>query len=177
MGKADLHLHTCYSDGQPTVRELLDHVCRRTNLDVIAITDHDTLQGALEARTIADEYPFDIIVGEEVTSRDGHVVGLFLEERVWPGMTVEDTVRAIHMQGGLAFAPHPFFSNGFFSNKGHSMLGLGIQLIDACMDGIEVINSTPALKWANERAQRFADEVGCLAQLGCSDAHVKQAIG
>ena len=177
MGKADLHMHTCHSDGQPTVRELLDYVRDDTNLDVIAITDHDTIAGALEALSMAGEYPFDIIVGEEVTSIDGHVVGLFLEEPIPPGMTVEETVREIHLQGGLAFAPHPFFRNGFFSNKGNSMLGLGIRLVDACMDGIEVLNSTPALKWANEKAQRFADQVGCLAQLACSDAHIARAIG
>ncbi|HEX6510703.1 MAG TPA: PHP domain-containing protein, partial [Chloroflexota bacterium] len=161
MGKADLHMHTCYSDGQPTVRELLDHVRDCTDLDVIAITDHDTVAGAQEALTMADEYPFDVIVGEEVTSVDGHVVGLFLEETVAPRQSVEATVRDIHLQGGLAFAPHPFFRNGFFSNKGNSMLGLGVRLIDACMDGIEVINSTPSLKWANDRARRFAEEVGC----------------
>jgi predicted metal-dependent phosphoesterase TrpH len=177
MGRADLHMHTCHSDGQPTVRELLDHVRDNTNLDVIAITDHDTIKGAQEAASMAGDYPFDIIVGEEVTSIDGHVVGLFVEDRIPPGMSVEDTVAEIHAQGGIAFAPHPFFRNGFFSNKGNSMLGLGVRLVDACMDGIEVINSTPALRWANDRAQRFADEVGCLAQLANSDAHIRQAIG
>ena len=177
MGKADLHLHTSWSDGQPSVRELLNHVRDFTDLDVIAITDHDTIGGAVEARRMAGEYPFEIIVGEEVTSIDGHVVGLFLEETVRPGMSVEATVRDIHLQGGLAFAPHPFFKNGFFSNKGNCMIGLGERLIDACMDGIEVINSTPALKWANERARRFAEEVGCLAQLANSDAHIPLAAG
>jgi predicted metal-dependent phosphoesterase TrpH len=155
----------------------MEHVRKYTDLDVIAITDHDTIDGAEEARRMADDYPFEVVVGEEVTSIDGHVVGLFLEDRIPPGMSVEDTVRAIHFQGGLAFAPHPFFKNGFFSNKGNCMVGLGERLIDACMDGIEVINSTPALRWANERAQHFADEVGCLAQLACSDAHIRQAIG
>lgn len=177
MGKADLHMHTCHSDGQPTVRELMEHVREKTDLDVIAVTDHDTIAGALEARQMADDFPFEVIVGEEVTSMDGHVVGLFLEERIPPGMSVEATVREIHLQGGLAFAPHPFFKNGFFSNKGNCMMGLGERLIDACMDGIEVINSTPALRWANDRAQRFADEVGCLSQMANSDAHIKQAIG
>jgi predicted metal-dependent phosphoesterase TrpH len=170
-------MHTCHSDGQPTVRELLDHVRDNTNLDVIAITDHDTLDGARRAAAMAGDYPFDVIVGEEVTSIDGHVVGLFLHDWVPPGMTVEATVAEIHAQGGLAFAPHPFFRNGFFSNKGNSMLGLGIRLVDACMDGIEVLNSTPALRWANERAQRFADDVGCLAQVANSDAHIAKAVG
>jgi predicted metal-dependent phosphoesterase TrpH len=177
MGKADLHLHTCHSDGQPTVRELMDHIRDNTDLDVIAITDHDTIAGAVEARRMAADYPFEVIVAEEVTSIDGHIVGLFLEERVPPGMSVEATVREIHLQGGLAFAPHPFFRNGFFTNKGHSMLGLGERLVDACMDGIEVINSTPALRWANDRARTFANNIGCLSQLANSDAHIRQAAG
>ncbi|MBV8085423.1 MAG: CehA/McbA family metallohydrolase [Chloroflexi bacterium] len=177
MGKADLHMHTVHSDGQPTVRELLDHVRDHTDLDVIAITDHDTIAGALEASHVAEDYPFRFIVGEEVTSVDGHVVGLFLEERVPPGMTVEQTVDAIHQQGGLAFAPHPFYRNGFFSNKGYTMMGLGERLIDARMDGIEVLNSTPTLKWANERALEFADKAGCMARLANSDAHITAAIG
>src|SRR5579883_3263871 len=111
MGKADLHMHTRHSDGQPTVPELMDHVRDCTDLDVIAFTDHDTIEGALEADSMAGDYPFEVIVGEEITSIDGHVVGLFLEEPVAPGQSIEATVREIHLQGGLAFAPHPFFRN------------------------------------------------------------------
>ncbi len=176
-GRADLHLHTTHSDGQPTVRELMDHIRDNTELDLIAITDHDTINGALEAAVMAGDYPFEVVIGEEVTSLDGHVVGLFLQERVSPGQTVEETVERIHEQGGLAFAPHPFFKNGFFSNKGYTMVGLGERLKDAGMDGIEVINSTPALRWANERAQQFAEKVGCLARMANSDAHIRQAAG
>src|SRR5690348_4068904 len=109
-GTADLHVHTRHSDGEPSVRELLEHVAGRTTLNVIAIADHDTIAGALEARHIAREsgHPFEVVVGEEVSTRDGHLVGLFLYERVRPGMSAADTVAAIKEQGGLAFAPHPF---------------------------------------------------------------------
>ncbi len=177
LGKADLHMHTTHSDGQPTVRELLDHVRDNTTLDVIAITDHDTIGGALEARAMAGDYPFSIIVGEEVSSQDGHVVGLFLEDRIPPGYSVEETVRAIHSQGGIAFAPHPFFKNGFFSNKGYTMVGLGDRLMDSTMDGIEISNSTPALQRANDRAAAYSRKAGILANMGNSDAHIRQAIG
>lgn len=177
MGKADLHLHTSRSYGKPSIRALLDHVREQTDLDVIAITDHDTVGSAVEARRMAGEYPFDIVVGEEVTSIDGHVVGLFLQETVRPGLSIEATVREIHLQGGLAFVPHPFFKHGFFSNRAESLGVLGERLIDACIDGIEVVNAMPALSWANARALRFADAVGCLAQLANSDAHVPLAAG
>src|SRR5262245_8456194 len=79
-GRADLHMHTCHSDGAPTVDALLEHVAHNTRLDVIAITDHNTISGALEACELQKKrsYPYEIIVGEEVSTRQGHMVGLFL---------------------------------------------------------------------------------------------------
>src|SRR5689334_11522074 len=97
MGRADLHMHTRHSDGAPTVRGLLDHVHANTSLNVIAITDHDTISGALEACELKARfaYPFEIIVGEEVSTRQGHLVGLFLSECIPPGMSAADSVAAI----------------------------------------------------------------------------------
>ncbi len=113
VGKADLHLHTTYSDGAITVRALLDRVATRGELAVVAITDHDTIAGAEAAQQLAqrERYPVEVIVGEEVTTRQGHIVGLFLREAIPPGQSAVDTVAAIHRQGGLAFAPHPFFND------------------------------------------------------------------
>jgi len=177
MGKADLHMHTCHSDGRATVRELLDAVRNRTDLDVIAITDHDTLSGADEAREMASDYPFEIVAGEEISTLNGHLIGLFLEEPVQPKMTIEETVREVHVQGGLAYIPHPFFWNGYFSRHYTSIYELGVRLIDACVDGIEVVTQTPALRWANNQARRFADDIGCLAQLAGSGTHDCHGIG
>src|ERR1700687_1413566 len=109
-GRADLHMHTTVSDGWPTPQDLVDHAARRAKLDVIAVTDHDTIEGALRARDhAAKRARFHVIVGEEVSSRDGHIVALFLERRVRPGMSAAATVDAIHDQGGLAVAVHPFW--------------------------------------------------------------------
>src|SRR5204862_6235492 len=86
-GRADLHLHTCFSDGWPTPTDVLEHARQSTRLDVIAITDHDTIQGALRAADLAAglrDAP-EVIVGEEVSSREGPIVGLFLTTRVRPG--------------------------------------------------------------------------------------------
>src|SRR3979409_983730 len=109
-GRADLHMHTTCSDGWPTPHELVDHAARRARLSVIAVTDHAPIEGALRAREYAAKRTrFQVIVGEEVSSRDGHIVALFLERRVRPGMSAAATVHAIHDQGGLAIAAHPFW--------------------------------------------------------------------
>src|SRR5919109_1093988 len=107
-GRADTHIHTCYSDGRGTVEEVLEWASRKAALDVIAVTDHNTVAGALEAALLAPDYGLEVIVGEEVTSREGHILGLFLKERVPPGLSGLETVAAIHDQGGLAVAAHPF---------------------------------------------------------------------
>jgi len=179
MGRADLHMHTRHSDGAPPVRALLDHVKLNTFLDVIAITDHDTISGALEACELKARfgYPFEIIVGEEVSTRQGHLVGLFLRECIPPGMGAADTVAAIHERGGLAFAPHPFFLAEQIEGKPITMEGLGRYVDELDLDGIETINSTPTLGPANRRAARHNDLVLHLPALGNSDAHILAAIG
>src|SRR5579864_5949071 len=85
-GRADLHMHTTASDGWPAPRELVDYA-RATGLDVIAVTDHDTIEGALRACDHASgRSRLQVIIGEEVSSRDGHIVALFIEKRIRPGM-------------------------------------------------------------------------------------------
>src|SRR6266571_1280847 len=112
-GRADLHMHTNFSDGWPSPSELVDHVVRRTDLDVIAVTDHDTIEGALRARDrAARRRGPQVIVGEEVSSRDGHILALFLEARIKPSMPAAVTVNAIHEQDGIAIAAHPFWRTG-----------------------------------------------------------------
>lgn len=177
MGKADLHLHTTYSDGQSTVRALLDAVATRTDLDVIAITDHDTIAGARVARRLArDEgYPFEVVIGEEVTTREGHLVGLFLRRAVPPGLSAAAAIDAIHAQGGLVFAPHPFFRDRPWRAR-RAMDGIGALLNRLPVDAIEIDNGTPLLEWANWRARRF-NHWRRLPALGSSDAHIVQAIG
>ena len=177
MGMADLHLHTSHSDGQPSVAALLDTIAARGELTVIAITDHDTIAGAAVARRLARErgYPFEVIVGEEVTTSDGHIVGLFLERPVPPGLSAAATVAAIHAQGGLAFAPHPFFQDRPRRDR-RAMVGIGRLLRELPVDAVEVVNGTPFLGLANRRARRFAARHR-LTALGSSDAHIACAAG
>ncbi|HVA91385.1 MAG TPA: PHP-associated domain-containing protein [Chloroflexota bacterium] len=176
-GRADLHMHTRHSDGRPTVRAVLDHAARQTKLQVLAITDHDTIEGALEARSLQAQYPFDIVAGEEVTSRDGHILALFITRLVSPGMSAAETVNAIHEQDGLAIAAHPFIAAGTFGKQSLSTQGVGDLIGNVPFDGVEIDNSTPLLRLANFRARRYNRAHGRLAELGNSDAHIVEAIG
>ncbi len=173
---ADLHMHTSYSDGRPTVRAMLDHVARRTHLQVIAITDHDTIEGALEAQALRHNYPFDVIVGEEVSSREGHILALFIKDRIPPRLSGLETIAAIHEQGGLAIAAHPFISAWSFGEQ-VEMQGVGKALARLPFDGVEIDNSTPFMGLANWRARRFNRQYCRLPEIGNSDAHIVEAIG
>ncbi len=174
--RADLHVHTNRSDGWPDPREVVDSVAARGHLDLIAITDHDTIEGALEAAEYAtgiDGAPI-VIVGEEVSSRHGHILGLFLTRRVRPGMSATATVNAIHDQGGIAVAAHPFWRTERQSRA--RVHGVGWQAAELDFDAIEVENATPGLYIFNQMAHRLHEAVG-KAALGGSDAHILDAIG
>lgn len=82
MGRADVHMHTCASDGLPNAKQVLDYVAKRGHLDVIAITDHDVLEASLWAYSQRSVYPFDIIPGVEVTARGGHVLALWVTQPI-----------------------------------------------------------------------------------------------
>ena len=175
-GRADLHMHTTASDGWPTPHELVDHAARRARLDVIAVTDHDTIEGALRAREYAAKRArFHVIVGEEVSSRDGHIVGLFLERRVRPGMSAAATVHAIHDQGGVAIAAHPFWRTQKRTRTG-LVHGVGWLAAELDFDAIEVENATPGFYLFNQLAHRLNLGLDA-AELGCSDAHILDAVG
>jgi len=169
-------MHTTASDGWPNPQELVDHAARRARLDVIAVTDHDTIEGALRAREYAAKRArFHVIVGEEVSSRDGHIVALFLERRVRPGMSAAATVHAIHDQGGLAIAAHPFWRTQRRTGTG-LVHGVGWLAAELDFDAIEVENATPGFYLFNQLAHRLNLGLGA-AELGCSDAHILDAVG
>ncbi len=173
--KADIHIHSNHSDGLARIPEIMDYVQNETDLSVIAITDHNTLEGALFAKSLEDLYDFEVIVGEEVSSRSGHIIGLFLDEPIRSGMSVVETLAAIDDQGGIAVIPHPFSNRGVFGPFGKNAFGAAIG--DLAFHALEVYNSIPYLGWANRVAsQMFAGGQG-IAATGGSDAHVLKGIG
>jgi predicted metal-dependent phosphoesterase TrpH len=177
-GIADLHMHTHHSDGEDSPGEVLEWA-ERIGLDVIAITDHDAIDGAEIAAEVAAGRPDgpEVIVGEEVSSRDGHILGLFLSKLVPPGMSAEETVAAIHEQDGLAIAAHPYWRTSSLDHRGR-MYGLGDRIAELDFDAVEVINGgfTPSMIGANRRAAWVAEALG-RTPVGGSDAHVKHALG
>ena len=94
LGRADLHMHSSYSDGIGTIQQILHHVEHNTDLNVIAITDHDVVEGALRARDlwVKGDYRFDFIVGEEISTREGHMLALFIEKRIPPELSIERSI-------------------------------------------------------------------------------------
>jgi len=167
---ADFHMHSEHSkDCVVPVRDLLVRA-RDCGLDVIAITDHDTADGGLEGRELADELGVRVIVGEEVMTTDGEVVGLFLERTIPGGMSFAETVAAIREQDGVVYLPHPF--DRLHTVPDYSLLKQHVADIDV----VEVFNSRLAFPAFNERAERFAQRYRIAAAAG-SDAHVLASLG
>ncbi|MDQ3881148.1 MAG: PHP domain-containing protein [Chloroflexota bacterium] len=176
---ADLHIHSLYSDGTMRIRDILDHVERHTTLDLIAITDHERIDGALRAREIhaAGGYSFELIVGEEITTRSGHLLALFLEERVRPLRSLEYSLQAVHEQGGLAIVPHPMSQLTLSVGRGSFRRLARDSRPGVHLDGIELINPSGAGRSAHAAVRRMNEEVLHLPGIGSSDAHVLGAIG
>src|SRR5579884_490285 len=178
LGKADLHMHSTYSDGIATIEQILHHVQQNTTLDVIAITDHDVIEGSLRARDLwtRGSYRFDYIVGEEVSTKEGHLLGLFIEKRVPPGLSMERSIDLIHEQGGLAVVAHPLHK--FFRHScQREVLDRIHAAKDVWLDGIETWNASFCGIYANRQAMSANRKVYGLPELGNSDAHTLNAIG
>ncbi len=174
--KADTHLHTTYSDGVATPAELVDYVASHTDLRVIAITDHDTTDGAFVAQAHArrQRLDLDVIIGQEVTTDEGDIIGLFLEATLPQYATAIEAVRAIQAQGGLAIAAHPFS----YWATATLMKGVDSKISALPLDGVEVRNgfptnfiSNPLTTWKNRRPDARHSE------LGGSDSHVPYTVG
>jgi predicted metal-dependent phosphoesterase TrpH len=176
MGKADLHIHTNAGDGLDSVERIFEHAASRTDLDVVAITEHDSLEVALQAReTWARRgFGFDFVPGVEVTTLEGHVVALYVEEPIPSLRRVEETIEAVRRQDGVCFVPHPMSwltrSIGPGGFKRVAAAGLAF-------DAIELASASPGSRLYLDKARRLNQETYALPGVGASDAHFVQAIG
>jgi predicted metal-dependent phosphoesterase TrpH len=170
--EVDLHMHTDHSGDCATPVEVLLQTARDRGLGAIAITDHNEVSGALEARRIAEGMDdIKVIVAEEVkTAEQGEVIGLFLEEKISKGLTMAETIAAIRDQGGLVYVPHPF--DRFHSVPDYEHL---LDIVEE-IDILEVFNPRVAVTAFNEEAERFARKYRIVAGAG-SDSHVAQGLG
>jgi glycosyltransferase involved in cell wall biosynthesis len=165
----DLHMHTDHSPDCATPVDVLLDTAKRAGLGAIAVTDHNEISGAHEARARANG--IKVIVSEEVkTAHEGEVIGLFIEEKIPRGMSMRETIDAIHAQGGLAYVPHPF--DRLHSVPDYEHLLKVVEDIDV----LEVFNARVAVPGFNEEARRFAAKYHVVAGAG-SDSHVTQGLG
>jgi predicted metal-dependent phosphoesterase TrpH len=165
VSRADLHIHTTCSDGTATPEQVA-RILAGSRLAVAAVTDHETVEGALRVRDeLAGRGP-EIIIGTEVSSADGHILALFVDRAFPAGRSARETVELIHERGGLAIAAHPYFP----------IESVGDLAASLPFDAIEIANGTVLGElsnlWARLRLARHARAV-----VGGSDAHVAVAVG
>ncbi len=178
LGKADLHMHSTYSDGIGTIEQIHEHVQHNTELDVIALTDHDVIEGSLRLRDLwaKGNYRFDYVVGEEISTREGHMLALFIEKRIAPHQSMERSIDLVHEQGGLAIVAHPL--NPIFRHScQREVLDRIYANKDVWPDAIETWNASFCGIYANRLAMSTNREVYGWPEVGNSDAHTLSAIG
>ena len=178
IGQADMHIHSIASDGTASAAEILEYVESHTDLDIVAIADHERAEAAFECQRLARERGsrIHVVVGEEVTTRNGHVLGLFLQAGLKRGQPVETTVAEIHEQGGLAIVPHPFSAFTLGMRK-HAILRVH-ESKDRLVywDALEGYNPSTAGRYGRRATARLAAELG-LPLVGNSDGHTLDTIG
>lgn len=174
QGLADLHLHTNLGDGWISPARLVREATRR-QLTVIAVTDHDHLEGArrVEELLAGQDSGVTLIRGVEVSTRNGHLLGLFVTKPPRPMRSAEESIDAIKEQGGLVIVPHPLgrLVPSLTRRKIETLLAAGYEI-----DGIETYNPSPANSGQRD-AVRTANKDWGLAEIGASDAHFWQHIG
>ena len=166
MLRVDLHLHSHYShDGRSSLEQLIDRAAE-CGLDRIALTDHNTVEGALELIRVAPELA---IAGEEAKTLEGEVIGLFITRLIPPFLRPEEALDLIHGMGGLTYLPHPLDPNRAHFSP-HRLVDLASRI-----DILETYNP-----WcdaaANRAAARLAGDLGKVAATG-SDSHAAEELG
>jgi hypothetical protein len=180
MGLADLHIHTTYSwDGVSTVSAVLKYTRNWTDLDIIAITDHDEIRGSLEAQQLAPAYGLHI-TGSEINTAEGHLLALFIEKKIPPGLSLIHTIQRVKDQGGICIAAHPM-ARGAPSLTSQSIRN-ALRHPDSAgvFVGIEIFNGGLFHRAANRLAYEMTVDISrhmTIAQLANSDSHVLFTIG
>jgi hypothetical protein len=165
----DLHVHTCYSNDSLTTLSEVIRWARRRELGALAITDHNTIDGALALAAVA---PFPVIIGEEIRTAEGDIIGLFMQRQVPAGLSPLETAQRIHDQGGLVYVPHPFDRA-----RASSALGLrALLVLMAQVDLLETLNARVTFRADNDAATALARHHRLPAGAG-SDAHQGYEIG
>ncbi len=171
LGKADLHIHSEYSyDAFSPIEKILERA-KNVGLDLIAITDHETIEGAREAQKLSGRFGIKVIIGEEIETTGGDLIGLFLKGVIPKGKSPQETIEEIHGQWGLAIIPHPF--NWVVTGiKKKTVFEIFNQV-----DGIELFNAGWAGVIGRGEARKLNSRVFHLAETFSSDAHIARQVG
>jgi predicted metal-dependent phosphoesterase TrpH len=164
-----MHSHTMWSGDSTTTPDEIADAVTAAGIDVLCITDHNAIKGAVD---LVDRLSCRVIVGEELRTHAGEIIGLFLGERVPVGLQPSDAARVIRGQGAIVYIPHPYDP----MRRNISATALDALIDDGLVDAIEVINAKTSLRSLNERAAATARTHELAAGAG-SDAHVPDAIG
>jgi hypothetical protein len=167
--KLDMHTHSEYSPDSRTPLATQARALLAAGIDVVCATDHNTIEGALRLREIARGVR--VIVGEEISTRDGEIIGLFLESPIPRDLTGEETIARIRAQGGVVSVPHPFSRN-----RRYHLRRDALEQLWPLIDCLEVFNAREAFATDNRRAAAFAKERNIPGAAG-SDAHRASEIG
>jgi len=177
MMRLDPHVHTLASDGIHDV-EMMIRAAIDKGLDAVGIADHERMDAAVAGQAMAEYrgWPIEVIVGEEISTRGGHLLGLYMKRRIRPWYSLGDTIAKVHEQGGLAIIAHPLPPYPLCASEGAIR-----KLMDEAdpiyhPDGLEGFNPTTARMRASRRAPALAEELG-LAATGGSDAHRASNVG
>jgi predicted metal-dependent phosphoesterase TrpH len=176
MGKADLHMHTSLGDGLASVQQIFEYVENYTDLDVIAITDHDDSRGALQALELIEKrkWRFKVIPGSEITTRQGHLLALFVTKEFPMLKSLEASMEAVYAAGGMAIAPHPL---SWLTTSIREKSLLLQHTTKLPFHGIETFNPSYAGRVSHKRVKELNETILHLPEFGGSDAHANSMIG
>ncbi len=178
-GKADFHVHSSIGDGINSPFEIVDYVEHHTDLNVIAITDHDQIKGGIIAREYAlkKNYEINVIIGEEVSTLSGHLIGLFIKKRIKRYTKLIDTIKDIHGQGGICIIPHPL--SWLTTSLGEKAIKkiLENKDDDVYFDAVELMGPSIAAKVTEGNARVLNEILWHLPKVAASDAHSLNGIG
>lgn len=170
--RTEFHIHTRYSKDSLLNGPFLLLICKLKKIQCVAITDHNELEGALKYSGYLSRHGIKVIPGEEIFSKDGEIIGLFLKERINPGLSAEETAKEIKKQGGIVYIPHPYDEKRYRTVIKEDAL----KSISEYVDVIEIHNGRNVSMDFSEKQKEIQVNFGKIACVG-SDAHTFFELG